>query len=119
MQISESDAFKANKKNSLNNLANSPDSWTLDVKYFQKAYDEIEKVKFGLEDGIILRMQVERLKYLEQQIIKNCYQNKTYTFMQAQKCEQFHIQNDFKLNLLKNFFNDHIVKHINEYQMCF
>ena len=73
MQISESDAFKANRQASLNHLANKADSWTLDIKYFKLALDAVEKVKFNIEDGIILKMQVERLKHLESQIVKNCY----------------------------------------------
>ena len=73
MQISESDAFLANKQASLNNLVTQPDTWSLDIKYFKLALDSVQKVKFGLEDGILLKMQVERLKYIESQIVKNCY----------------------------------------------
>ena len=38
--------------------------------------------------------------------------------MQASKCEEFHYQNDFKLNILKNFFADHIPKHLAAYEYC-
>lgn len=38
--------------------------------------------------------------------------------MQAQKCEEFHYKNDYKLNLLNSFFNDHVVKHLQEYETC-
>ena len=34
-------------------------------------------------------------------------------------CEQFHFKNDFKLNLLHNFYQDHIVKHIIDYENCY
>jgi len=33
-------------------------------------------------------------------------------------CEKFHYDNDFKLNLLKNFFGDHMMKHIADYESC-
>ncbi len=65
-----------------------------------------------------MRMQVERQKQLEQHVISNCYSNETYTFMQGQKCEEFHYKNDYKLNILKAFFNDHAVKHISNYEKC-
>ena len=58
------------------------------------------------------------MKKLEEHIIKNCYQNRTYNFMHAQKCEDFHVKNDFKLNILKNYFGDHIVRHLNDYESC-
>ena len=38
--------------------------------------------------------------------------------MQAQKCEEFHYQNDFKLGLLRTFFTDHITKHLKHYEQC-
>ena len=38
--------------------------------------------------------------------------------MQAQKCEEFHYKNDYKLNIMSSFFNDHVVKHLNEYESC-
>ena len=116
--MAESEAFRKQKQQSLNALANNSATWAVDVKYFKKALNTIERAKFDLEDGIILKLQATRQKELEEYVVKNCYQNKTYTFMQAQKCEEFHYKNDFKLNLLKNFFNDHIVKHLKNYEAC-
>ena len=63
-------------------------------------------------------MQAVRQRELEEFAVKNCYQNKTYNFLQAQKCEEFHYKNDYKLNILKTFFNDHIVKHLKNYEAC-
>ena len=78
----------------------------------------LERAKFDIEDGIVLKLQVQRQKELEQYVVKNCYQNRTYNFLQAQKCEEFHYKNDYKLGLLKTFFNDHITKHIKSYEQC-
>jgi hypothetical protein len=50
-----------------------PSNWAFDTKYFQQALDALERVKFDLEDGIILKLQVERQRQLEQHVIKNCY----------------------------------------------
>ena len=116
--MSESEAFRAQKAASLNNLANKATSWTVDVKYFRKALDALEAAKFELEDGVILKQQILRQKELEEYVVKNCYQNRTYNFLQAQKCEEFHYANDYKLNLLKTFFSDHISRHLKQYETC-
>lgn len=116
--MTEGDHFKAQKANSLNTLLTSSSAWTVDIKYVKQALDTLERAKADLEDGIILKMQALRQKKLEEYVIKNCYQNKTYNFLQAQKCEEFHYKNDYKQNILSNFFNDHLPKHLTEYQQC-
>ena len=116
--MAESEAFRQQKQSSLNNLANSPASWSVDVKYFAEALQAVERAKFEIEDGIVLKLQALRQRELEEYVVKNCYQNKTYNFLQAQKCEEFHYKNDFKLNILKTFFNDHITKHLKNYETC-
>ncbi len=116
--MAESDYFRQQKAASLNNLANQTSAWTVDVKYFKHALDALERAKFDIEDGVVLKLQATRQRELEQHVVKNCYQNKTYNFLQAQKCEEFHYKNDFKLGLLKNFFNDHIIKHLKQYETC-
>ena len=39
--------------------------------------------------------------------------------MQAEKCERFYIENDFKLNLLGSFVRDHMVSHIKAHEKCY
>ena len=51
--------------------------------------------------------------------MKNCYQAEEYTFQQAEQCEQFHMQNDYKMNLLNTFWRDHIWKHEMEHERCY
>ena len=116
--MAETEAFRAQKANSLNNLLTQASTWQVDVKYFRKALDTLEAAKFELEDGVILKSQILRQKELEAHVVKNCYQNRTYNFLQAQKCEEFHYNNDFKLNLLKTFFSDHVAKHLKQYESC-
>jgi hypothetical protein len=116
--MAETDYFKQQKAASLNNLANQATSWAVDVKYFRQALDALERSKFEVEDGIILKLQALRQKQLEEYVVKNCYQNRTYNFLQAQKCEEFHYKNDYKLGLLSSFFNDHISKHLKHYEQC-
>ena len=116
--MAESDFFKQQKLASLNNLANSTSAWAVDVKYFKQALESLERAKFDIEDGIVLKLQAVRQRELEQFVVKNCYQNRTYNFLQAQKCEEFHYKNDYKLGLLKTFYNDHISKHLKHYELC-
>ena len=88
--MAESAAFQQQKQALLNNLANNGASWNVDIKYFRQALEALERAKFELEDGIVLKLQALRQKELEEYAVKNCYQNKTYNFFQAQKCEEFH-----------------------------
>jgi len=81
--MAESEAFRQQRQASLNNLATSADSWTVDVKYFRQALEAIERAKFEVEDGIVLKLQAVRQRELEEFVVKNCYQNKTYNFLQA------------------------------------
>ena len=78
--MAESAAFQQQKQASLNNLANNSASWNVDVKYFRQALEAVERAKFEIEDGIVLKLQAVRQKELEEYAVKNCYQNKTYTF---------------------------------------
>ena len=41
MQASESDAFKAMKQASLNNLQTTADSWNVDTKYFNQVIEAL------------------------------------------------------------------------------
>ena len=110
--MAETDNFRQQRAASLNNLQTNAGTWSVDVKYLKQALDALERAKFDIEDGIILKLQAVRQKELEEFVVKNCYQNKTYSFLQAQKCEEFHYKNDFKLGILSSFFNDHIPKHL-------
>ncbi len=116
--MTESDHFKAQRANSLNTLITSADAWKVDIKYVRQAWDVLERAKIDLEGGILLKLQALRQKKLDEYVIKNCYQNKTYNFLHAQMCEQFHQKNDYKLNILESYFTDHLPKHLNEYQQC-
>ena len=58
------------------------------------------------------------MQQLEKIVAQKCYKGNDFTFMQAQKCEQFHYKNDFKLNLINSFVADHMDKHLQAYQSC-
>ena len=48
-----------------------------------------------------------------------CYKNNDYTYSQAERCEQFYQENDFKLNLLKSFVRDHTGAHLQQHEKCY
>ena len=58
------------------------------------------------------------MQQLERVVASKCYRNNDFTFMQAQKCEEFYYKNDFKLNMLNTFVSDFMGKHLQEYQAC-
>ncbi len=63
--MAESEYFQQQKQSSLNNLQNKADSWAVDVKYFSRAMNALERAKFDIEDGIVLKLQAQRQKELE------------------------------------------------------
>ena len=72
-----------------------------------------------LEDGIIAHLRAKRMQYLENHAIESCYTKKDFNFQQAERCEKFLYENDYKLNLLKSFTTDHLVRHLKEYNQCY
>ena len=38
--------------------------------------------------------------------------------LEAEVCEEFHLKNDYKLNNINKFWDDHISKHIIQYNEC-
>ena len=54
--MAESDFFKQQRAASLNNLATSASSWAVDVKYFKQALNAVERAKFDIEDGVVLKL---------------------------------------------------------------
>ena len=53
--MAESDYFKQQRASSLNNLQRDL-GWNVDVKYFKQAMDALERAKFDIEDGIVLKL---------------------------------------------------------------
>ena len=37
---------------------------------------------------------------------------------EAEQCEKFHFENDYKMNAITNFWKDHISKHIKDHNKC-
>ena len=59
------------------------------------------------------------MKTLERTVANTCYSPKNdFTFLEAQKCEEFHYKNDYKLNAIDSFATDYSNRLLNEYQTC-
>ena len=78
----------------------------------------IERVRTDIDEGIVLHLQARRMQELERLVADKCYTGNDFSFLQAQKCEEYHYKNDFKLNLLNSFFSDHMTKHYKAYESC-
>ena len=51
-----------------------------------------------LNDGILKKYTMLRMRQLEQKVVTSCYEKKAISFVDAEKCEDFHYKNDYKLN---------------------
>ena len=58
------------------------------------------------------------MKQLEAKAITHCYEKEELNIDQAEACENFLYENDYKLKKIKSFWGDHITKHLNEYSKC-
>ena len=71
-----------------------------------------------LEEGILLKYKALRQKQLGNAISENCFGDPKLKIWEAEQCEKFHYENDYKLKNLSSFWKDHIPKHIRGYQGC-
>ena len=112
--------FKDKQSNSLNSFINDEGaaSWEPDTKYALEFKDAIDRVRNDLEEGILTKFRALRTRQLEGAVVNKCYENSSYTFNEAEECERFTFDNDFKLNQINNFWMDHISKHVRDYQRC-
>ena len=115
-----SKAFLEKNKQSLNSFNNEEASrfWSPDQKYDLELVETLKRSKTDLEQGILARFNALRQRQLEQAIAQNCYSKKSYTYLEAEMCEKFHYDNDYKSNQIKSFWEDHISKHLRGYGTC-
>ena len=78
----------------------------------------MRRAKVDLEEGILTKYRVLRTKQLEGLVSENCYSKKSYTYLEAEQCDEFHFKNDYKLNLISTFWKDHAPKHILSHKSC-
>ena len=75
----------------------------------------LDRVSFDLNEGILAHLKAKRMQHLEKHAIETCFVKNDYTFQQAERCQKFLIEQDFKLNLINKFTADHLVRHVNAY----
>ena len=120
--VRETSRFQALKAKSLNALVNGKapySTWQPGDEQMREASDTMHRLRVTLEEGALLNAKEKRNQQLERAVHSTCYSSKNdLNFLEAQKCEQFHYQNDYKLNALKNYVDDHTVGIIKDYQSC-
>ena len=114
----ESKAFVQARMNSLNATLNSKEAWKMDIKYAREFQHAVDRAAADLNEGVIKHAKAKRMQQLEAHAADVCYTKTDFDFMQAQQCEKFHYDNDYKLNLASRFFRDHMVRHLKEYDAC-
>ena len=112
--------FLDKQKNSLNSFTNGDalKSWEPDSKYIIEVKETLKRSQMDLEEGILLKYKVLRMRQLEQSISENCYGDSKLNMHEAEMCQNFHIENDYKLKIMDGFWKDHIPKHVKGYQSC-
>ena len=94
-------------------------SWSENATYHREAEKALDNLKFTMEEGVLLKYRLLREKELDKYISTNCYgKGSGYNYLQAIKCEEYHYENDYKLNLIGSFLKDHTWKHILAYHNC-
>eukprot|EP00351_Strombidinopsis_sp_SopsisLIS2011_P006229 CAMPEP_0116876188 /NCGR_PEP_ID=MMETSP0463-20121206/8191_1 /TAXON_ID=181622 /ORGANISM="Strombidinopsis sp, Strain SopsisLIS2011" /LENGTH=123 /DNA_ID=CAMNT_0004522665 /DNA_START=8 /DNA_END=379 /DNA_ORIENTATION=+ len=94
------------------------EDYYVNQKHELEAKEAKSRLHAEIDDGIVRNLTQRRLQGLEIFALQNCYQNPKYNFLQASKCEQYFVENDAKLHLLKNFFPDHFVRHDRDHERC-
>ena len=56
------------------------------MKYSLEFKDSLDRVKNDLEQGILKKYSVLRNRQIDGIVIKNCYQSKNLTFLEAEHC---------------------------------
>ena len=93
--------------------------WRENDKYKIEASEAVEDLTFRMDTGILQKYQLLRTKELERHVLKNCYSKTTdYNIHQAKRCEKYHMDNDYKLNLIGSFMKEHMWKHSLSYHNC-
>ena len=82
-------------------------------------HNALNRVSYELNEGILSHLQAKRMHHLEKHAVEACFAKNDFTFQQAERCQKFLIDQDYKLNLIKSFTADHLVRHINAHESCY
>uniref|UniRef100_A0A7S3CWM8 Uncharacterized protein n=1 Tax=Strombidium rassoulzadegani TaxID=1082188 RepID=A0A7S3CWM8_9SPIT len=112
--------FQQKIKNSLNSFTNGEDvdSWAPDSQYYLEFSEVMERARLQLDQGILLKLSILRQRQLEKLAIEKCFKDSSLNFSEAEVCETFLYDNDFKLKALNNFYSENTVRHVKEYMAC-
>ena len=112
--------FKNKVKGSINALTNGEAlfDWKPDMTLNMEFNEEMTKARYQLEDGILLKFRVLRQRQLERQAAQTCYSDPKLNFIEAEQCEKFLVENDYKLSAINQFFYKNTIRHVKAYNKC-
>ena len=106
--------------NALVNNATHYSTWQPGQVQVNEAHQAVDRMENTLSEGILMHAAQKRLQALEKTVARTCYsKNNDLNFLEAQKCEEYHYKNDYKLNMITKFVSDHSVRMLQDYQDCF
>ena len=117
VEATESQLFARLKARSLNALQNNA-PWEIELRQQKEIEATLLEAKTRLEEGVLLQLRLQRQRDLNKLVASKCYQRKDLSYEQAEKCEEYYINNDFKLNLLSRFTSDYLPKHLISLERC-
>ena len=85
-RIVDTEYFRQLKQNSLNGLQNSA-QWQVDRRQQDQVKAALTRLNADLDEGILLKLRLQREKQLAQQAVKDCYQRSDLNILQAGRCE--------------------------------
>lgn len=114
----ETEYFKQKKAQALNSITKNTNVWRPDASYVKQAQDTFDRISYQLDDGILLKQRAKREQELASKIASKCYERDDLDFVQAQQCERFVRDNDYKMKMINGFKQEFLSKTWLDYIEC-
>ena len=112
----ESEYFRKQKLANKNPLVNGSATWQKDPTLESEKERAFATVESSLNSGILEHFRQMRDRALGEVVIKQCYENEDFTYLQALRCASFIQENDNTLSQLKAFASESLTKHRQAYE---
>ena len=85
VEATESKFFTQLKAESLNGLQNNAE-WQIDLRQEKQIESMYKRIKYTLEDGVLLKLKLQRNQELEKLVATKCFKRSDLSFEQASMC---------------------------------
>ena len=85
VEATESKFFTQLKAKSLNGLQNNAE-WQIDLRQEKQIESMYKRIKYTLEDGVLLKLKLQRNQELEKLVATKCFKRSDLSFEQASMC---------------------------------